>query len=329
MGVAISGMPAATVLNGTDLFEIEQSGVSKKLTKTQLAALLLPAPAIFSGLPAVTVLNDADLFVVEQGSVVSKLTKLQFVTLVGTSGITVDQTILKQNGDVVSYDGTNYVTGPTPRWRVVHTDAYTESAVASSSTITFAGGGPTGGIYLKGGDYFAVGSPVRTVISGTTYYGICTAVTDTLLTISGAILPTATAITSLSVGTPDMVKRVTMSFVSTTYNGSSTLVLTKGCQHRWHGATGYLCQYAVAHMNTSATIQVTLQMNGGSDVVATGVIPAAAASSSVYGAFTTSASGVLIAANLAIAHNQTITAKTPVITGLGDYLVINMTFVVP
>jgi len=329
VGVAISDMPAATVLNGTDLFEIEQSSVSKKLTTTQLRALLLPAPALFSGLTSVSTLNDADLFVLEQSGVIMKLTKLQLVTLLGLGGVTVDQTILKQYGDVVYYDGTNYVTGPTPRWRWVQPAAYTEAAVASSSTITFAGGGPTGNVYLKAGEYFSVGTPVSATINGISHYGICTAVTDTLLTISGAILPTATAITGLWVGKPDMVKRVSMNFVAATYNGSTTLVLTKGCQHRWHGATGYLCAYAVAHMNTSSTTQVTLQMNGGSDVVATGVIPAAGASATVYGAFTASAAGVLIQANLAIAHNQTITAKTPVAGGSADYLVVDMTFVVP
>gem|GEM_PF-1029693 len=329
MGVAISGMPAATVLNGTDLFEIEQSGVSKKLTKTQLAALLLPAPALFSGLTAATFLNDADLFVLEQSSAILKLTKLQFVTLLGTGGITVDQTILKQNGDVIYYDGTDYLTGPTSRWRVVHQNAYTEAAVFSSSSITFAGGGPTGGIYLKGGQYFSVGSPVRTVIAGTTYYGICTAVTDTLLTINGAILPTASAIDSLSVGSLDMLRHITMRFPAVTYNTlGAGVVLNKGCIHRWHGATGYLCSYAVSHMNTSATTQVTLQMNGGSDVISTGVIPNAG-TSTLHGGFVENAAGTLIAANLAIAHNQTITAKVPVAGGTADFLIIDMTFVVP
>lgn len=282
-----------------------------------------------SGLPAATVLNDDDVFEIEQSGVSKKVTKLQMETLLFGTAVTLDETTLPQSGDVISYNGTDWVPGATPRWRVVPVEAYTEAAVASSSTITFAGGGPTSGINLKGGDYFSVGSPVRVVISGTSYYGICTAVTDTLLTISGAILPTATAIESLSVGSVDMVKRVSMIFAGTGYNASTTLVLTKGCQHRWHGASGVLCAYAVAHMNTSSTTQVTLQMNGGSDVVATGVIPAAGASSTVYGAFTESASGTLIAANLAIAHNQTITAKTPVAGGSADYLIIDMTFVVP
>lgn len=42
MGVSISGLPAATVLNDADVFEIEQDGVSKRLTKLQLKTLNPP-----------------------------------------------------------------------------------------------------------------------------------------------------------------------------------------------------------------------------------------------------------------------------------------------
>lgn len=291
MGVAISGMTAGTVLNEADVFEIEQAGVSKKITKTQLRALLFSDPAF-----AVPV-------------------------------------ALPQNGDAVSYDGTDFVTGAVPRWRVVHTDAYTEGAVASSSTITFAGGGPTSGIKLKGGDYFAVGSPVRVVIGATSYYGICTAVTDLLLTISGASLPISTAIVSLSVGTPGMVRHVQMAVPATTYNASTTLVLPKGCVHRWRGSTGHLVAYSCSHMNTSGTTVVSLQMNNGGgaapDVSVAGVIPAAGASATVHGVFVDSAVGTLNVANVTIADRQTITAKTPTIGGTADFLIICMTFVVP
>ena len=322
-------MPAATVLNGTDLFEIEQSGVSKKLTKTQLAALLMPSPALFSGLTAIASLNDADLFVLEQASTIMKLTKLQLVTILGLSGLIVDQTILKQNGDVVYHDGSNYVTGPTPRWRVVHQNAYTEAAGAhTSSTITFAGGGPTGNIYLKGGDYFSVGSPVRTVIAGLSYYGICTAVTDTLLTIAGAALPTATAITSLSVGTSDMIKHVSMRFAGTSYNASTTLVLMRNCQYYWRGATGYLVEYACSHMNTSAGTIVQLQVSGGAVVSSVGVTPGAG-TATTYGAWVSSRANPLTYTAGEVTDNSTIYATTPTIVGLADYLIICMTFVVP
>lgn len=284
--MAISGLVAATVINEADVFEIEQSGVSKKLTKTQLRSLMFSDPA--------------------------------FVT----------PAQLPLEGTVVSYNGTDFISGGIPRWRVIHQDAYTEAAVASSSTITFAGGAITNGIKLSA-DVFEVGAPVRVLIAGTYYYGICTAVTDTLLTMSGGILPTATAITSLSVGRPEFVKHVRMTYPDTGYNGSTTLVLAKGCIHRWRGRTGYLVAYSCSHMNTSNSTVVQLQMNGGSDVSTAGVIPAAGASATVHGAFTDSALGDLIAANLTIADKQTITAKTPTAGGSADYLIIDMTFVIP
>lgn len=287
MGVAISGLVAGTVLNETDVFEIEQAGVSKQITKAQLRKLMFSDPAF--AVPAA----------------------------------------LPQNGDVVSYGGTDFVTGAVPRWRVIHQDAYTEGAVATSSTITFSGAATANGIKLSATDYFSVGSPVRTVIAGTTYYGICTAVTTTLLTISGAILPLSTAITSLSVGTAEMVKHVDMLFPAVTYNtlGAAT-ALNKGCTHRWRGATGYLAAYSCSHMNTSSTTVVNLKMNAGSNVSTSGVIPAAG-TSTTHGAFVDSSLGDLIAANLAIADKQTITAVVTTAGGTADFLIVCMTFVVP
>jgi len=290
VGVAISGLVAGSVLNETDVFEIEQAGVSKQITKAQLRKLMFSDPAF--AVPAA----------------------------------------LPQDGDVVSYSGTDFVTGAVPRWRIIHQQAYTEAAVATSSTITFAGGGPSGGINLNATDYFSVGSPVRVVISGTTYYGICTASTTTLLTISGAILPLSTAITSLSVGTPEMVKHVDMLFPAVTYNTlGAAVALNNGCTHRWRGATGYLVAFSCSHMNTSSTTVVNLKMNAGTNVSTAGVIPAAgtAGPPATHGAFVDSALGDLIAANLAIADAQTITAVVPTEGGTADFLIVCMTFVVP
>jgi hypothetical protein len=284
VGVAISGLVAATTIAEADVFEIEQSGISKKITKAQLRALLFSDPAF--------------------------------------------SVVTPQSGDSVTYSGSDWVVGAPGRWRVVNQAAYTEASPASSSTITFTGGGPTGGINLKAGDYFSVGSPVRMVSGGVPYYGICTAVTDTLLTMSGMIMP-LTAITSLSVGTPDMVKTVEMMFPETTYNTlGAAVALNKGCTHRWRGATGYLVAYSCSHMNTSSTTVVNLKMNGGSNVSTAGVIPAAG-TSTTHGAFVDSALGDLIAANVAIADKQTITAVVPTAGGTADYLIICMTFIVP
>ena len=285
--MAISGLVAGSVLNETDVFEIEQAGVSKQITKAQLRKLMFSDPAF-----AVPV-------------------------------------ALPQNGDVVSYTGTDFVTGAVPRWRVINNAAYTESAVATSSTITFAGGGPTNGIKLNATDYFSVGSPVRVVMGVTSYYGICTAVTTTLLTISGAILPLSTAIDTLFVGTREMVKHVDMLFPDVIYNTlGASVALNKGCTHRWLGATGYLVAFSCSHMNTSSTTVVNLKMNAGTNVSTAGVIPAAG-TSTTHGAFVDSALGDLIAGNIAIADAQTITAVVPTEGGTVDFLIVCMTFVVP
>ena len=51
MGVPISGLPAATNLGEADEFEIEQGGVSKKITKTQLRSLMFSDPSFSVPLP--------------------------------------------------------------------------------------------------------------------------------------------------------------------------------------------------------------------------------------------------------------------------------------
>lgn len=285
MGVSISGLTAGTTLGEDDVFEIEQVGVSKKITKNQLRKLLFSDPAF--AVPAA----------------------------------------LPQNGDIVSYDGADFIAGAFPRWRVIHQNAYSEATPASSSTITFDGGAITAGIRLKATDYFVVGTPVRVEIgAGVFYYGICTIVTDSLLTISGAILPLSPII-SLAVGDPSVLKHIEMTFPAVTYNASTTLVL-RHCQHYWRGPTGYLVAFACSHVNTSAAVNVNLQMNGGANVSTAGVLPAAG-TATTRGLFVANALGDLIAANVAISDKQLITVKTPVITGTADFLTVQMTFVVP
>ncbi len=284
MGVAISGLVAASVFNNADVFEIEQGGISKKLTKTQLRSLMFSDPLLVS--------------------------------------------ILPQPGDVLSYSGSDFIPGAVPKWRTIPFAAYTEAGPASSSTITFLGGGPISGIKLKGGDYFYVGAPVRTEIGvGVFHYGICTAVTDTLLTVSGAILPIE-AIISLAVGTQELVRAIDVQFSDVTYNTHISDPLAKGCLYRWRGATGHLVAFSCSHMNTSNTVKINLQMNGGSNVSTAGVVQAAG-TATTHGPFVDNALGDLIRPNCIIVDKQTITVKTPIITGLADYLIVSMTFIVP
>jgi len=280
MVVKISDMPEALVLNETDEIEIEQAGVSKKITKQQLRSLL------FNTSPS--------------------------------------------SGDVVVYNGTDFVpTTPVPpelvRWTVIDQIAYTESAPATSSTITFNGGLPSGGVNRKAGEYFSIGLPVRVEIgAGVFYYGICTAVTDTLLAMSGAILPISPII-SLAFGKLEMVRHVQMSVPAVTYNTPGSLV--KGCIHRWRGAPGHLVAYSCSHMNTSGTTVVNMRTFIG-DFSVSGVIPAAG-TLTTHGAFVDSALGDLNRERVIVLGHNTIVARVATTGGLADFLIINMTFVVP
>ena len=284
MGVAISGLTAATTIAEADVFEMEQSGVSKKLTKTQIRKLLYSDPAF--------------------------------------------SVVLPQNGDSITYNGTDWVAGARGGWRVVPIEAYTEASPATTSTITFDGNVPTNGINLRGGDYFVIGSPVRVVISGVSYYGICTAITNTLLTMSGMSLPLS-AITSLSVGTQEMVKHVDLTYPAITYNTlGAAVALAFGCVHQWRGKTGYLVSASMSHTGTSATTVVNLKMNAGSNALTAG-ITVAAGGASTRGAFVNSTLGDIIEANAAIADGQAITVVVPTAGGTANYLIACLTFIVP
>lgn len=291
MGLSISQLLAASVVNEGDVFEIEQTdGVSRKLTKTKLRSLLFSDPAVATPYPLV--------------------------------------------GDSISYgSASDFIVGAPSRWRIVPQAAFTTTSPGLGISIVFPGGAPSLGIMRRATDYFQVGLPVRVEIgSGVFYYGIVDAVIEFGLTFAGPLLPTA-PILSLAVGTPDMVKSVEMIFPTTGYNNSTTLVLGRGCQHYWRGKTGYLAAFACSHTNTSATTVVNLQMDnsGGAapNVSLTGVIPGAGASATVRGTWVGSALGSLIAGNLQIDDKELITVKTPVIAGSGDYLMVNMVFVVP
>lgn len=280
-----------------------------------------------SGLAVATDIAEADQLEIAQSAVSKSITK-QLLRRKFFSDPAYSFN-LPQKGDSLVFNGTDWVPGARGGWRTVPIEAYTEAAPASSSTITFAGGAPTNGIALRGGDYFAVGSPVRVEIGASTfYYGICTAVTDTLLTMSGMIMPIS-AITSLAVGTQEMVRNIQLVYPTTTYNTLGAAVpLPRGCNHRWRGPDGYLVSASVAHMNTSSTTNVNFKMNAGTNVLTSGVIPAAG-TATTQGNFTDSALGDIIAANAKIQDKQNITVVVPTAGGTADFLVAILTFIVP
>jgi len=285
-----------------------------------------------SDLVAASDVAEADMFELSQSLVSKRLTKAILRQKLFSDGAY--SFPLPIEGDSLAFNGSDWRPGAPSKWRIVPQEAYTESAVASSSTITFAGGGDTAGIQMGATDYFSVGDPVRVIISGTSYYGICTAATDTLLTISGMILPTATAITSLAVGARDMLRFVNMAYAGTqlsdVYTGfGAGNPIPRGLSHLWRGATGYLVAVSAAHTNISSTTEINFKMNAGSNVLTTNLKPAAGGSATTQGAFVSSALGDIIAANAEISDGQTITTTCMVVGGTAESLVVCMTFVVP
>lgn len=81
-------------------------------------------------------------------------------------------------------------------------------------------------------------------------------------------------------------------------------------------------------MNTSSTTNVNFKMNAGTNVLTSGVIPAAG-TATTQGNFTDSALGDIIAANAKIQDKQNITVVVPTAGGTADFLVAILTFIVP
>lgn len=122
-------------------------------------------------------------------------------------------------------------------YRVIRTTKYT--AAPSTTSV----------ILMSDTSDFATGLPVRYKYNATTYYGICTAVTtDTSITIAGAALAPATALTELAVGGPDRVQMLPL-FVSSTYgNGSGDLLAPDmNTYFKWLGRKSRLVTFSATH----------------------------------------------------------------------------------
>ena len=114
------------------------------------------------------------------------------------------------------------------------------------------------------------GTPLKYVISSTTYYGICTAITTDTITIAGA--PLSTTISSLYYGNKSRVRQLDI-VVNGFYEDASntTLIATDvGGQLVWNMGTAYCVMFkAYSRINDGSndgTVQVTV---GGNDVCST------------------------------------------------------------
>lgn len=248
---------AAASVAGTDTFLIDQTGAKKEATITQLQTFLLiglqTSVLNISGLTVATVTTADDMLVCQSGvgrrATVASVGTVILATL-GTYIETLSQAALADTDKMfVSQGGTARMTtlteladyvieaATTPQWTTVSATKYTTTP-ASTSTVTFSDTSD-----------LAVGRPVRYTYNGTTYYGIITAITsNALMTIAGAPLDVAHAITNLDIGTPGQVEFMDL-MVAGTYadNVEDILSGTANRYVRWRKSAAYLVAISATH----------------------------------------------------------------------------------
>ena len=218
-GLDSAGSPA----DANELYVL-QSGVPKKLTLTNLADYV-EDEITDAGTLATSVLGDFDDYVLDLDAVTSINSTDKFYTIQGVT----EKYVTAE--DIAQYAISEAEELP---WTEVDTDNYT-ALPASTSTIT-----------MSDTSDFDVGYPVKYEYSGSTYYGIVTAVSaNALITIAGATLNGGVSLTALYAGRPERVIQKTL-FVGTDAFAAEQDVfasVTKEYQ-RWELADAYLVSFA-------------------------------------------------------------------------------------
>jgi hypothetical protein len=226
--------PASAGADADKLYVL-QSGVPKTISLTLMADYIAAEfiadndlqadilgylPTYIAALDAVTATTSTDVFYCLQGATGKKVTLAQI---------------------------SSYVEGQVSErpWTEVGASKYTATP-ASTSTIT-----------MSDTSDFLVGYPVRYQYSGSTYYGIVTAVSaNALLTIAGAPLNVGAALQNLYVGRPERV--VQRHFFIDTAFGSAVQDIFASVTYerfRWELADAYLVSFAATsgEADTGAT----------------------------------------------------------------------------
>jgi len=109
-----------------------------------------------------------------------------------------------------------------------------------------------------------VGIPLKYVIAGTTYYGICTAITSILLTVAGA--PLSGNVTSLYYGKTYQTTQVTVMIPGLYEDASNTALIVSDLNSAliWQKAVSYLVKFSVYSKvhDTGTHGQASVRVNG-------------------------------------------------------------------
>ena len=220
----VTGLSSASSPADANELYVLQSGVPKKLTLTNLADYI-EDEITDAGTLATSILGDFDDYVLDLDAVTSINSTDKFYTIQGVTEkyVTAD--------DIAQYAISEAEELP---WTEVDTDNYT-ALPASTSTIT-----------MSDTSDFDVGYPVKYTYSGTTYYGIVTAVSaNAQITIAGATLNGGVALTALYAGRPERVIQKNLFVGTDAFNDVQDAFSEVTYEYqRWEAADAYLVSFA-------------------------------------------------------------------------------------
>jgi hypothetical protein len=347
----LSGLGAATLAN-TDLLAICQTSTAKKATIASLETLLWTDFATYaSALSAATAGADADKVYVLQSGVPKTISLTLIADYVAAEFIADNDlqadilgylpTYIAALDSVTTHLSTDvfycYQTATGKKTTLADISAYVVGQVAlqpwteiSASDYT-ATPASTSTVTMTDTSALAVGYPVKYTYSGSTYYGIVTAISaNALLTIAGAPLNTGADISALYVGRPERVVQRTM-VVDTAFGDAvqdmSAVTLHRG---RWELADAYLVTFAATsgYVDTGAS-QPKVNVKLGGNLVSTNDTNKGVTLSGTPGTFTENSAVAVSTTNYDLTRGDAIDVRCTEAGTNGDAecLCVEMTFV--
>lgn len=205
----------------------------------------------WSDLPTVSTLNEADIVCMAQGGTSKQVTRAQLRKFLADN---------PQDGDALVYRSASadWVPGAASPWKGILASRYTTTIGGTPSVIT-----------MSVTSDMAVGLPVRYVVSGSTRYGIITALTaNTSITVAGPSLVAAAVISALAVGTLGQVHQMWLPMVQaanySTDLGTDHLSVYGLSFLKWQGPKAYCVAFSGTHKTVTSTTKgkVNLLVNG-------------------------------------------------------------------
>lgn len=255
-GTKISAMPAvgssgATAWAETDVIPVVDTSATtnRKLTRAQLRAQLFDSP------------TDAAFAQYSSGST-DWLVKTPTQAAASIRPVFISS---PADGDMLIYSSTSadFVahTPASRRYRTIATSRYTGLIGGTPSIIT-----------MSDTSDFSVGLPVKYVVSGSTRYGVVTAVSSNVsITVAGPSLAAAATVSALTVGLASMVTPVQF-FIANAYGDGVNSLLGPDMKtyFTWPMRAAFLVRMSAVHNTAAGTTQPKINVNIAGSAVSTG-----------------------------------------------------------